>query len=224
MYVRVVDEAVAPGVEDGEEPEASAEMARVPGDLLQRVGRRAQKKTVHHFRVLQGQRRQELREREDHMRVGHRQHLGLARLEPAGLGTTLALRTVAVAARVVRDLPVAAGIALVDVAAQPRRPARHDRVDGRLLLPAPATGSVLRHGAAVPPEDLGELVPRSLGHLSGAGELSLQGVQWTHGRLQALGGHMRVDRRGPQRAVAQQHLDHPQVRPRLQQMRGEAVA
>jgi hypothetical protein len=39
VHVRMVNECLAPGVEDGEEPEAGAEVAWVLGDLLKRLGR-----------------------------------------------------------------------------------------------------------------------------------------------------------------------------------------
>jgi hypothetical protein len=35
----MVNECLAPGVKDGEEPEAGTEVARVLGDLLKRLGR-----------------------------------------------------------------------------------------------------------------------------------------------------------------------------------------
>jgi hypothetical protein len=38
--VRMMDERLAPGMEDSEEPETSAEMLRVVGDLLKRLGHR----------------------------------------------------------------------------------------------------------------------------------------------------------------------------------------
>lgn len=124
VHVRMVNECLAPGVEDGEEPEAGAEVAWVLGDLLKRLGRRAQQQVVDDPRVLESERRQRLRQGEHHVRVGHGQHLGLARLEPAGLRAALTLRAVTVATRVVRDPPVPAGVALVDVTTQPCRPAR----------------------------------------------------------------------------------------------------
>ena len=78
MHMGMVHEGLAPGVEDGEEPEAGAEMTGVGGDLLKRPGRRAQQQIVDDLRVLERQRRQALRDREDHVGVRHRQHLPLA--------------------------------------------------------------------------------------------------------------------------------------------------
>jgi hypothetical protein len=67
-----MDEGLAPGVEDGEEAEASTEVARVLGDLLERPGRGAQQKIVDDSRVLEGERCKGLGQGEDHVGIGHR--------------------------------------------------------------------------------------------------------------------------------------------------------
>ncbi len=65
-----------------------------------------------------------------------------------------------------------AGVACVDVATQPRRPAGQELVDDRTLLPAPSGITALGAGGLeVPLEDLRDLVPRSLSHLLGGDEL-----------------------------------------------------
>ena len=79
-------------------------MLRVIGDLLKRLGRAAEQEVVDDLLVLERERREQLRYREDHVRVGHGQHVGLACFEPGRLGAALTLRTVAVFARVVRRL------------------------------------------------------------------------------------------------------------------------
>ena len=140
-------------------------MLRVVGDLLKRLGRGTQQEIVNDARVLKRERCETLRHREDHVRVGHRQHVGLACFEPGRLGAALTLRTVTVPARVVGDPPVPARVACVDVATQPSCPARRDPLDDRTLLPAPWRMATLGLSSQVPVEDLRDLVPRSLGHL-----------------------------------------------------------
>ena len=49
---------LVPGMQDAEESDLSAEMLGIPGDLDQRLGAEAEQQTIHHFLVLQGQRRQ----------------------------------------------------------------------------------------------------------------------------------------------------------------------
>jgi hypothetical protein len=183
VHVRMVDLRLAPGVQDSEEPEASAEMLWVVGYLLKGVGTRAEQEVVDDLRVLERQRCQHLRQGENHVRVGHRKHVGLARFEPSRLGATLALRAVAVAARVVGDLGVSTFAARVDVATQPRRSAGQYPVDHRTLLPAPRgpdSFGLASQVPQVPLEDLRDLVPRSLGHLLGKGQISVQCIQGTH--------------------------------------------
>ena len=202
--VGMMDEGLAPGVEDGKEPEASPEMARVLGDLLKRPGRGAEQEAVDDLGVLEGEGCKGLRQGEDHVGIGHCQHLGLARFEPAGLGAALTLRAVAVAARVVGNPLLPAGVALVDMPPQPRRTAGQDPVNHLTLLPAPMGHSPGRElGIEVPPEDLRDLVPRSPGHLLEDHELWAQRIQWTPRPAHPLRRHVRVDRRGPQRAVTQ---------------------
>lgn len=124
VHVGMVDEGLAPGVEDGEEAEAGAEVTGIGGDLLERAGGTAQEEIIEDGRILESQRREALRQGEDDMRVGHRQHVDLARFEPRCLSAALTLRAVTVATRVVRDRPVPTSIALVDMASEPRGPAR----------------------------------------------------------------------------------------------------
>ena len=69
-------------------------MLRVTGDRLKGPGRAAEQEIVDEARVLKRERRQYLRHREDHVRVGHGQHVGLACFEPGHLGAALTLRTV----------------------------------------------------------------------------------------------------------------------------------
>lgn len=224
VHVRMMDQGLAPGVEDDEEAEASAEVARVGGDLLKRLGGRAQQEVVDDLRALECERRERLGQGEDDVRVGHRQHLGLAGVEPTGLGTALTLRAVTVPARVVGDLAVTAGVTLLDVPAKASGPAGQDLIDDPALFPAPGGCSTSGlPGLEVPLEDLSDLVPRSLGHLLGDHELHAQGIQWTPGCTHAFRSHVRVDRRCLQGAVTQQRLDHPQVRARFHQVRRVAV-
>jgi hypothetical protein len=60
------------------------------------------------------------------MEVGYRQQFGLSLSEPLGARRSLALRTMAIAAGVVGDARHTTIIALLDMAAEHRRPARRD--------------------------------------------------------------------------------------------------
>ena len=109
---------LVPGMQDAEESDFSAEMLGVSGDLDQRLGAEAEQQTIHHFLVLQGQRRQFVWERENDVGVRRGQQFGTARVEPAVAGVALALRAMPVAARIVGDGAMATARTLIDVAAQ----------------------------------------------------------------------------------------------------------
>jgi hypothetical protein len=68
----MMNEGLAPGVEDGKEPEASSEVARIGGDLLKRPGRGAEQKVVDDLGVLEREGGKGLGQGEDHVGVGHR--------------------------------------------------------------------------------------------------------------------------------------------------------
>jgi hypothetical protein len=68
----VMDQSLAPGVENDEEADLSAEVARVGGNVLKRPGCRAQEKGVDEVGAVQGERRQGLGQCEDDVGVGYR--------------------------------------------------------------------------------------------------------------------------------------------------------
>ena len=113
-------------MQDAEEPDLSAEMFGIPGDLEQSLGAGAKQKAVDLALILQRQRSQFMRQREDDMDVRHGQEVPAARLEPAVAGVCLALRTMPVSARVIGDgLIVATGTG-IDVSAERRCSAVQD--------------------------------------------------------------------------------------------------
>ena len=61
-----------------------------------------------------------MRQREDHMEVGHAEHFFFSRGEPALARLRLALWAVAVAAAVIRDGLMAAAWTVIDMSAQSR--------------------------------------------------------------------------------------------------------
>ena len=90
----------------------------------QRLGGGLEQDGVDDGLVLEGDRGDRRRQREDDVEIGNRQQLGLPRGEPRGAGSPLALRAVPVAAGVIGDAGRAAVVAGLDVAAERRGPAR----------------------------------------------------------------------------------------------------
>jgi hypothetical protein len=114
-------------VEDGEEAELCAEMLGIGGDRLQGFGGGVEQDVVDRSLVVMGDRGDLSRHGEDDMEVWHCEELGSSVVKPLGTRQGLALWAVAIAARVVADALVAAGIALLDVAAQRGRATLLDR-------------------------------------------------------------------------------------------------
>jgi len=127
MQVRMMEQCLAPSVEDGEEAELCAEMLGVSSDCPQSFGSGVKQDVVDRFLVVMGDGGDLLRHSEDDVEVWHCEELGSSVLKPLGTRQGLALRAVAIAARVVRDALVAAGIALLEVAAERCRATLLDR-------------------------------------------------------------------------------------------------
>jgi len=177
VQVGMMDESLPPGVEHGEEPDAGPEEAGIGGHIEQGGGGGPEEQIVEDARMGKGEGPELVGQREDHVAVGHGEHIGLALLEPVRLGAALTLGTVPVAARVVGDLAVAAVGAGIDVAAERRGAAAEDPVDDAALL---GLGGRSRDGGVPQPaKDLGDLVRRSPGHLPR--DRQLEGVQRTSG-------------------------------------------
>jgi hypothetical protein len=127
MQVRVMEQRLAPSVEDGEEAELSAEMLGIGGDCAQGFGGSVEQDVVDRRFVVMGDGGDLLRHGEDDVEVWHCEEFGSSVLKPLGTRQRLALWAVAIAARVVADALVAAGIALLDVAAERGRATLLDR-------------------------------------------------------------------------------------------------
>jgi hypothetical protein len=78
-------------------------VARLDGDITQRLGHCAEQDVIDDALVVEGNRRRGGQQGEDDVEIRHRQQLGLPRFEPGGPRQALTLRAVPVAARVERD-------------------------------------------------------------------------------------------------------------------------
>ena len=77
---------LSPGMEHRQKTDPGAQMLWVGGNLQQGLGRGAEQDGVNHPLVLEGQGRERLRQREDHMKVLNRQKLGGTLLKPCRPG------------------------------------------------------------------------------------------------------------------------------------------
>ena len=118
VQMGMMHERLAPGMEDREEAELGAEVARVGSDRPERVGDGPEEQTVDDGLVLGGDLGDSRGHREDDVEVLDRQQVRAPSFEPLGAGQRLTGRTVAVATRVVPDAPMATVVTLFDVAAE----------------------------------------------------------------------------------------------------------
>jgi hypothetical protein len=129
-------------MQNAEEADGGSQMLGVGGDLQQGVGAGLEQQAVDLLLVLQGQRREFVRQSEYEMEVAHREQFRLAFGDPLIAGRGLALGAMAIAAGVVRDGDFeSAGGTAVAMAAEGGSAAARNGVedfDMRPVQPAPA--------------------------------------------------------------------------------------
>lgn len=101
--MRMVLQALIPGVKHTEKADVGTEMARIAGDLQQSFGAGVKQQVIDESLVLQRQRSQFAWQREDDMDVGCRQQFSLARMKPAQARVALTSGAMPVSTRVIRD-------------------------------------------------------------------------------------------------------------------------
>jgi hypothetical protein len=117
MDVRMIEQVLAPGVEDGEEAEIGSQVFRVAREGEQGLGNGAQEDAVNHAWVLESEGVEWGGDSEDDVKVGNGEEFGLAAGEPTGALRVLALGAMPIAAGVVGDALMLAVGALFDVTA-----------------------------------------------------------------------------------------------------------
>ena len=155
--VRMVGQRRAPGVEDGGEADARAQMLRVGGDRGQGLGGGSEQEVVDGRLVLERDGADRSRQGEDDVIVGNRQKLCLALGQPLPGRRALALRAVTVAAGVVGDPFVRAVLATLDMSAERRGPATLDRRHRLQLAEAHVAGVGLAPRRPMGAKDIGDL-------------------------------------------------------------------
>src|SRR5437870_2718213 len=125
--MRMADEGLSPRVEDTEDADFTAEMARVGGDLAEGGRARLKEPRVQAGTIPIDQRQQGVRQREDDVHIRHVEQLTLARVQPALPRLRLAFRAVAIATRVVGDGLMAAGVTPVQMPSERRGSTARDR-------------------------------------------------------------------------------------------------
>ena len=158
--MRMMLQSLIPGMEHAEEADLGAEVTRIAGDLQQGFGAGVKQQVVDQPLVLQCERSQFSRQREDDVDIAGGQQFAFPRLEPAQAGVALAPWAMPVAARVVRDGSMSAVRALIAMSAQRGGAAACDGQQHLFVLPVDPLATALNKGLSCTANDVGHLQRR----------------------------------------------------------------
>ena len=156
----MMGERRAPGVEDGGEADARAQMFGIGGDGGQGLGGGPEQEVVDDGLVLERDRADRRRQGEDDVIVGDWQKLRLAFFEPLPRRRALTLRAMSIAAGIVGDAFVRAVLAALDVSAERGGATGLDRRHDLQLAEADVAGVGLAPRRPVGAKDVGDLQAR----------------------------------------------------------------
>jgi hypothetical protein len=139
MDMRMMLQLLIPGMEHAEEADVRAEMPGIASDFDERFRAGAEQQIVDDLLILQGQGRQQMREREDSVHVAPGQEFPTARLDPTVAGAGLTLGAVPVSARVVGDGAMPAAGAGIQMPAERGGAAA---LDGCQVVPSRSRASI----------------------------------------------------------------------------------
>ena len=101
MNMRMIEQVLAPGVQDSEKADLSAKMSGIMRKRLKRLGHSLEEKRVKRFFVPQGKCIKLIWQRKDHVEIRNRKKVAHALLDPLRAGQGLTFRAVTVSAGVV---------------------------------------------------------------------------------------------------------------------------
>ena len=153
----MMQQRLAPGVENAEKAECGAEVLRRPGDLEERRRARVEEQVVDDAFVLQGQPGEGVRQGEDDVGVPDRQQLALALGEPLVSRVRQAFRAVPIATRVERDGAMSASGTAIEMPAQGGGPTALDRAQDTKVLRGQPGAMGLDETCAVSTNDVSHL-------------------------------------------------------------------
>jgi hypothetical protein len=150
-------QTLIPGMEHAEEADLRAKVPGIASDLKQGLRAGLKQEVIHHLLVLQGERSKLAWQCEDDMHVGRRQQLPFTGLQPTLARVALALGTVSVTARVVRDGSVSAVGTAITMAAERSGAAARDRQQDLLVLPVDPALTMFKERLPSKANDIGHL-------------------------------------------------------------------
>jgi len=126
VHVWMEQKVLSPGVQDAQKTNLRSQVLRVGRDFQEGGRAGLKQEVIEYFRMVLAKWNQLMRDGEDHMEIGHAEHLSFAGGEPALARLRLALWAVPIAARVIRDGLMAASRTGIDMAAERRCAATGD--------------------------------------------------------------------------------------------------
>jgi hypothetical protein len=136
MHMGMVHQVLTPSVEHHQTADTGSEVPGIGGNFEQCAGGGLEQNAVDHAWILQGQRCQFVRQGEYDVEVRHGQQFALPLLKPGCAGQSLALGAMPVAARVVLNPLLAAGLAALHMSPQLSSPAAQHSPQRLTLLTA----------------------------------------------------------------------------------------
>jgi hypothetical protein len=220
MNMRVKDQLAGPGVENTQEPELSAQVFWMGGNLLQDGRAFGKKQAIKLFLVGPNDIPQLLRNSESHQEIRNRQQTVLLRFNPLlGLGVA-ALGASSVVAGMISEVFAATEGATKKLTTQSGRTTAQDRLHCSSMRGQQGRSKALLIRRPMAAEHFSQL-----DHLKGsAWECGVEFFQSLTGLFFAGGGQMGIDYRGVQGGMAQILADQPQADSLFQEMSGVTVA
>jgi hypothetical protein len=161
VNVGVVLQGPGPGVQNSQDADLSADIARVPGQLLEGLGCRTHKDGIEEVLVLANHASQGLWQGKDDVEVGYGEQLLRTLCQPDFEVLSMTLGAVAIAARVIGVALVATAVTLVEVTAE-LSGATGDQSPDHALMPLGHGGSMrIQIGRPVSAQDVGDLQHRA---------------------------------------------------------------
>ncbi len=157
MNVRMQEQVLSPGVQDGEDTDLGAEVLRIGCDFQQRLCAGCEQQIVKQARVLQSQDIQLVRYGEDHVEVAGVEEFAFPCRQPALARLCLTLGTVAIATRVIGDGLIPAARASVAMPAEGGSATALNGTKGFELLIIKARSIPIQEAIALHPENVGHL-------------------------------------------------------------------
>ena len=154
--MRMSEQVLAPGMQDGQESDFSPQMFRIGGYLQQGLRTGAEQEVIEDLLVLQRQLAELVRQGEDNVDIGDRQEFVLASGDPLIASSALALGAVPITATVIGDGAIATARAPVAMPAQCRGTATCDGPEDFSVSPVNPAAVVLDEAIALRVNDIGQ--------------------------------------------------------------------